>query len=231
MNEARRFLRYITPGILFAVLTFFLLWLALPEFADKIIKTCFFTKDNSVAIAIGALLASGALGYLFATIHHFCHWNLPIDQNVINHTEQIAKLRKEGFIPSLKYTPDNPRLEALTTLTILWFERLQPGGPIGNSENRAAALSDLAHAAGTARVAAACSLFTSILIIMSCSTYNPSEENVLRYIGMLVIGMAVVWLFNDSYRRTGNISQQLYDTILEHALMAESKNQKKESEP
>ncbi len=226
MQEARRFLRYITPGILFGVLTFFLLWIALPELANEMLKVCLFTKNSSVALAIGSLLASGALGYFFATLHHCCHWYLPIDQNVINHTEQIKKLRESGLIPPPSQESDNPRIEALTIVSILWFERLQEGGPVSNSENRVAGFSDLAHAAGTARVASACSLIIAILTLLSYGTYNPTMANIIRYGGMFLIGIAVIWLFHDAYSRIGKISQQLYDNILEHALCAESKNSK-----
>jgi hypothetical protein len=190
------------------------------------LKTCLFTKDNSLAVAIGSLLASGALGYLFATLHHCCHWYLPIDQNIINHTQQIKELREKGLIPPLSQEPDNPRLEALTTVSILWFERLQDGGPVGNAENRVAAFGDLAHASGTARVASACSLIFTILILWSYGTFTPTLGNVMRFIGMLIIGGAVTWLFHDAYSRTGKVSQQLYDNILEHALLAESKKNK-----
>jgi len=233
MQEARRFLRYIIPGILFGVLTFFQLWIATPDLANEMLKTCLFTENSSVALAIGSLLASGALGYLFATLHHCCHWYLPIDQNVINHKDQIKNLRKRGLIPSPSQEPDNPRLEALTIVSILWFERLQKGGPIGNAEDRVAAYSDLAHSAGTARIASASSLIVTILILLSYGTFNPTLANVIRYVGMLLIGIAVTWLFHDAYSRTGKISQQLYDNILEHALLSESNDGKtvKNAEP
>jgi hypothetical protein len=226
MQEARKFLRYITPGILFGVLTIFLLWIALPELVNEMLKACLIAKNNSLALAIGALLASGALGYLFATFHHWCHWYLPIDKDVINHTKQIKKLREKNLIPSLPIESKNPRLEALTMVSILWFERLQESGPIGNSENRVAAFGDLAHAAGTARVASVCSLVTSILVLLSFGTFNPTLFNIIRYGGMLLFGIVVTCLFHDAYSRIGKISQELYDNILEHALLAESKKSK-----
>ncbi len=221
MNEARRFLRYITPGVLFGFLTLFLLWIALPEWTSSLLERGVTAQGNSIAIIIGSLFISGALGYLFATIHHCCHWYLPIDRNVINHTEQIRSLRERGLIPTLADTPADPRIEALTTISVLWFERLRAKGPIGNSENRVAAFGDLCHAAGTARVASAFALLAAVLICMHYGSWNPSAYNVWRFIGMVALGIMTILLFHDAYRRTGKISQQLYDQILEHALERE----------
>jgi hypothetical protein len=222
MNEARRFLRYITPGILFGVLAVFFLWIAMPAWTMDILKACIFLPGNSIALAVGSLLASGALGYLFATLHHCCHWHSPTDQNVINHTDKIAALRKTGLIPPSKHTQISPRLEALITISVLWFERLESGGPIGNSEERVAAFGDLAHAAGTARVATACALLVAVLVSMFYGNWAPSFPNTLRYIVMLGLGAAITKLFHDAYCRTGIISQHIYEDILEDALVAES---------
>jgi hypothetical protein len=221
MNETRRFLRYITPGVLFGFLTLFFSWIALPGWTSSLLKLCVAAQENSIAIIIGSLFISGALGYLFATIHHCCHWYLPIDKNVINHTEQIKSLREKGFIPPLANTQTNPRIEALTTISVLWFERLEDNSPVGNSENRVAAFSDLTHSAGTARVASTCALLVAILLCMLYGNWNPSASNVIRFIVMVGLGIMISWLFHDAYQRTGKISQQLYDQILEHALERE----------
>ncbi|MFH1976501.1 MAG: hypothetical protein ABIJ52_13260 [Pseudomonadota bacterium] len=224
MNETRRFLRYITPGVLFGFLILLFLWIAVPGWTISILKSYIAAKEKSITIIIGSLFISGALGYLFATMHHWCHWYLPIDKNVINHTEQIKKLREKGFIPPITCVQPNPRLEALTIVSILWFERLGDSSPVGNSENRVAAFSDLAHSAGTARVASACALMAAILLCMLYGNWNPSVPNVIRFILMVVIGIMIICLFHDAYQRTGKISQQLYDQILEHNLEKEQAN-------
>jgi len=221
MKETRHFLRYITPGVLFGFLTLFLVWIALADWTNSALKECVFAENNSLAFIITTLLISGVLGYLFATIHHCCHWHLPTDNNVINHVEQIKSLREKGLIPSLADTPANPRLEALTTISVLWFERLEMGNPVGNSEGRVAVFGDLAHGAGTARVASVFALLTAILICIFCGSFDLSLSNIFRYVLMVVLGLMTIWLFHDAYLRTGNISLHLYDQILEHALLKE----------
>jgi hypothetical protein len=170
------------------------------------------------------LLISGVLGYLFATIHHCCHWYLPTDKNVINHIDQIKSLREKKLIPSLADTPANPCLEALTTISVLWFERLEQGNPVGNSEGRVAVFGDLAHGTGTARVASGFALLTAILICIFCGSLDLSLSNILRYVLMVAFGLMAILLFHDAYRRTGNISLHLYEQILEHALLKERTN-------
>ena len=100
MKETRHFLRYITPGVLFGFLTISLVGIALTDWTSSVLMKWVFTEKNSLAFIITTLLISGVLGYLFATIHHFCHWYLPTDKNVINHTEQVNSLREKGLIPS-----------------------------------------------------------------------------------------------------------------------------------
>jgi E3 ubiquitin-protein ligase DOA10 len=53
--------------------------------------------------------------------------------------------------------------------------------------------------------------------------------NVIRFIVMVGLGIMIIWLFQDSYKRTGKISQQLYDQILEHALESEQAERQREN--
>lgn len=224
MNEARRFIRYIIPGFLFVTLMFFMLWIVLPEWTVSILKEVFIKDDNPLAIIIGSIFTSGALGYLFATFHHWCHWNICFDREVINHSTQISSLIERGLI---KPCPDkckcnDDKCEALITISTLWFERLGRDNPIGNSENRVERYGDLAHAAGAARIAA---LFAVIWTIIICMLYggewSPTTNNIIRYVLMLFFGSAIIYLFNDAWRKTGKIYQHLNDRILDHALEKE----------
>jgi hypothetical protein len=222
MNEARRFIRYITPGFLFGSLILFLLWIALPEWTCSIFKSMLFEERNFLAVIIGSIFTSGVLGYLFATIHHCCHWKLSFDRQVIDHTKKIKSLREKGIIPPMPSdSPTDTKLEALITISTLWFERLQKHNPIGNSENRVAAYADLAHAAGAARVASFFALLMTIIICILYGDWSPTGNHIIRFIVMVVFGCAITWLFNDAWRRTGVISQQLNDRILEDVLIRE----------
>lgn len=225
MNEAKRFLRYITPGFLFGSLLLIMLWITLPNWTSDIFKITLFGEENALAIVIGSIFTSGALGYLFATIHHWCHWNLPFDQSVINHSKQIESLRQKKIIPPKPTdAPNNVQLEALITISTLWFERLGADNPIGNSENRVAAYGDLAHAAGAARVAAFFALLMSVIVCMLYGNWDPKIWHIIRFIIMVSFGGIITLLFNNAWRHTGKISQQLNDRILVDALDRENQH-------
>src|SRR3954454_20135212 len=72
MDDARRLLRFVLPGTLFAVE--FLGWiilLHLPSAGQLLLEL---KQESGVGAALGLLVASGGLGYLFSIIHHWCHW-------------------------------------------------------------------------------------------------------------------------------------------------------------
>jgi hypothetical protein len=88
--EARRFLRYVIPGLSFAVqalLLFFILdrcW-TLVQIKDLI-------KESGVGVAVSLFLASGGFGYLFSVLHH-CAQNLfPPPLSAIDHSECVKGL-------------------------------------------------------------------------------------------------------------------------------------------
>lgn len=221
MNEARRFIRYIIPGFLFLTLMLFMLWMVLPEWIVFILKEILIKDDNNaLAIIIVSIFTSGALGYLFATFHHWCHWHICFDREVINHSKQINLLIERGLITPCTDKCSDDKREALITISTLWFEHLGRDNPIGNSENRVAIYGDLAHAAGAARIAASFALIMTIIICMRYGEWNPTT-NIIRYVLMLFIGGIIIYLFDNAWRTTGNIYQHLNDRILEHTLEKE----------
>lgn len=60
MDEARRFLRYVIPGVAFIVQTLLILWILIPDWTlDMIAKL---RADTGIGIVIAALFGSGGLG-------------------------------------------------------------------------------------------------------------------------------------------------------------------------
>lgn len=68
MDEARRFLRYVMPGLVYGVETLLLLFIVFPKWTQHLILDV--VAKDGVGAALGGVLASGALGYIFATLHH-----------------------------------------------------------------------------------------------------------------------------------------------------------------
>jgi hypothetical protein len=214
------------PGVLYAVQALILFWFALPAWTAATLIKPLSGTNSAFAIALASIFVSGAIGYVFATIHHWLHWNSPTDRNVIDHTDAIAALRRDALLPPPRArSPHNARLEAFDTMSAAWFQRLQPGESMGNAERRVAVFSDLAHAAGAARVASAFSLLTVLGTCLIVAHWSPTFPHTLRFAAMLAWGLFLPLLFHDAYRRTGSMAQRLYDTILEDVLRSKSAGQ------
>ena len=112
MDEARRFLRYVTPGLTFAVQALLLLFIVNPPWTlDRIGEL---KEDTGAGLAFALFLASGGLGYLFSVVHHRLHWSLPwlpiqvvaihlaVIQvavlSTIDHTRVVNKLRDADLL-------------------------------------------------------------------------------------------------------------------------------------
>jgi hypothetical protein len=68
MDEARRFLRYVTPGLTFAVQALLLLFIVNPPWTlDRIGEL---KKDAGAGLAFALFLASGGIGYLLSCSPH-----------------------------------------------------------------------------------------------------------------------------------------------------------------
>lgn len=72
MDEARRFLRYVTPGLVFLVETLLLLWVLLPDWPEEQLRQI--KKDAGLGFVLAAILGSGGLGFVFSIAHHWLHW-------------------------------------------------------------------------------------------------------------------------------------------------------------
>jgi hypothetical protein len=74
MDEVRRFMRYVLPGMVFMteILTYF-------AFSDGTRLGGWLrpvTSGDTVATAVAVLFGSGAIGFLFANIYHSMYWSL-----------------------------------------------------------------------------------------------------------------------------------------------------------
>ena len=228
MDEARRFLRYVTPGLSFVVQTILFLWILLPAETQNVIKEL--RNDSGIGIAFAALLASGGVGYLFSMIHHICHrLHGPVD-----HSDLIDRLRRQDVLCLLdarsgKEIPKNDkpsRLDAWEMVAALWHERLGKNKTIKGADPRATSLSDLVHSTGTARVASALAWITALLIVYlkaECSL-DACDRN--RFILMNLIAFGLLCMHWYSYRKTGHAAQRVIEQILYDALVEESDSKK-----
>ena len=125
MEEARRFLRHVMPGFVYGIETFAGLLLVFPEW--KGLHLSGLTGKESLGIVIATLFVSGALGYVFATMHHWWHWH--VDKDILDHRPVINRLRERELIPK-EVASQLDRKQALVLSLALWYERVREKGPI-----------------------------------------------------------------------------------------------------
>jgi hypothetical protein len=206
MDEARRFLRYVLPGLVYGIETLLWLYIVFPQWTHSVIFQT--TAKDSLGVALWGILASGAVGYIFATVHYWCHWHLPVDRGILDHSDLINQLR----LPEL-HGRDVDRREALMVSLARWYcAELRE-----TAHKRIDSLVDQTHALGTARIASFFSVVTALAICMAVGTFSLAFEPVLRFVVMLVLGIAVTCLFHAAYRHVGAVAQGIYDRIFRAA--------------
>lgn len=146
MDEARRFLRYVMPGFVYGIETPLWLLIIFPTWTQSIMANLMM-KDG-LGVTLGRVLTAGALGYIFAAIHHVCHW-LPLcfEKGIFDHSSIVRKILNK---------PDDEKIErpeALKVSLAYWCQQVDGGAIKDTAEKKVNSLGDQAHALGAARVA------------------------------------------------------------------------------
>lgn len=184
MNDARQFLRYLVPGSLFFVqmaLTLMALW------PDWMIEKAEFYKGtadkNALAIAIGFLVTSGAIGFLMSMIHHALYWRFPRRYGAVDYRALLRLLHRRGLIsesplPLAGSARSRPRsiLRAWIILTKLWHERLKSSAKISAANGRADSMANLVHSTGACRISLGAGVLTGLLISFDLYQTSPIPE-------------------------------------------------------
>ena len=215
MEESRRFLRLVMPGFVFGLEVILCLFIVFPDWTTTQLSAL--TGKDGLGVILGSIFASGALGYIFATVHHFCHWS--IDEDILNHVPLIERLIQKGLIPK---EAEVDREKALIVSMALWYERAGEGRSIDIvADKKLVSLGDITHGLGTARIASVFAFVTVLGFCVDLGTIHCEWESVIRTILMLLITIGMIVLFWNGYSRAGRLAQGIYDTILESALTEE----------
>ena len=199
MEETRKFLRYITPGLIFVVETTLLLWLIFPMDVKTLIQSL--QEDKSLGLVLALLLASGGLGFIFSIIHHLAYWRIRFyprhDFTRWKVLEARLPLTKtpEFTEPSTDSPPlcffilirkailaddYNQRRQRWVEITALWYKKADGSQINKNTHDRANSLADLVHSTGTAYVASLVSIFVAVLIVCFNSYFNLRDWIAIR---------------------------------------------------
>ncbi|MBK7095077.1 MAG: hypothetical protein IPH57_08540 [Saprospiraceae bacterium] len=163
MEESKRFLRYVIPGLIFI----FQIGLVL-EFTDVKIITDQETQDF-YKIIITLFISSGLLGYLFSNLYFFVHWNIDFKKCFGIDYKQIVDKNK-GFFKINESDVDNKNLKTDKTQLEYWiiinvFWNLSPVEGLEKIKQMTDKLSDMLHSLGTTILSMFLALLMGIIII------------------------------------------------------------------
>ena len=160
MDETRRFLRYITPGLTFLIEIIFLLFIAQPLI--MIGKTKALGNIADLSIPFTVLIASGGIGYIFSLIHHFLFWQLYAWREwtslIYDHRDMLKALEEKGHLKFIDQREIEKKAQDITlenawrVVCSVWHERKEDSMRIKGADDRTTSLSDIMHGAGTSFV-------------------------------------------------------------------------------
>jgi len=215
MDEARRFLRYILPGTVFAIETPLLVLLLRPDLMPIALSAL---KGSDLGVALAGVLATGGLGFLFSVFHHAIRWRP--GGTMINHQPNLNRLAEVLNIQGAE--PGNlSREDAWVITSTLWYTRRKSNRLIEGADDNARALIDIAHMLGASRVAVVFSALTAFLISILTSAPSVSLEAIVRFLAAAAIAIVLFRLFQSSYERAERFALKVIDNVLADALHLE----------
>lgn len=220
-DESRRFLRYVVPGLVYGIETLLLVFIAAPDPTIHAVMQYMNGKDN-LGVAVTAFIASGGLGFIFASAHHYCNRHIPFDKKRLDHRPILLKLHESELIKLTEEEhsligSDSPlgRKKAEVVSSAYWYEHLESHA---KGKARLDVLGNNAHSLGAARIASLLAVISAVLICGHCFVLDPSPCAILRFIVMLILGLGATTMFHMSWSYVAEIAQCIYDRILENEL-------------
>ena len=167
MEEARRFLRYVIPGLLFFIeVSIYLFFSAHAQFIFSIRE---WGKDLAFPITI--FLASGGMGFLLGVLYHSLYWTIGFRTFAVNHIPLIQDCVNRDWL-KLKRRANNSDLNvsqltqtgAWRVVTAYWHERREFSKRIKGANDRTDSLTDIMHGLGATLIGSLISIPTWIYI-------------------------------------------------------------------
>ena len=252
MTEARRFLRYIFPGMLFFVLLFLYLFISSREHLLK--KVVLFIRNSGG----GGILQAGmfiiflsGLGYFFATIYHTLvklvpRWRKP------DHSGQVRDAIERGWLNVIRRDSINgdpiadvpingdPIVEKnkigpseAWSITSAYYHARISDEKFKAAHVRIESLNDTLHGLGASSVASIVALFVWFVIHdylappdFGWVSFARSDTGWSSWLISLLLGLLIFFGFHWNYMRTGKEVERMLDGIAFQFMAEESKDGK-----
>lgn len=232
MNEARRFVRYLFPGMMFVFLLS--LYLFLSEGDDFLFAVSRAVKGTTngggvLQASVFILFVSGA-GYFFATIYHSI---TKIDRlRLPNHSASLTDARINRWVQVKdRSRPDQAALErrfssseAWSIMSAYYHVRIHKD-EFKNAHNRIESLNDTLHGLGASWVAAAFAFFIWVPVHRSISTRASDCYSYWLSASVCVLAFFVTSLMVLNWWSTGKEAQDFMEGVAAEFMAEESRRE------
>lgn len=217
-DEARKFFRYVMPGILYMLLTIAFLALVDLPLAKTIIEN-FFDGKGGLGIVVATFFSSGGVGYLFASLHHFVFWRCSGFENVFDHRELALELDRIGRISLSEIEREviqsddiyQARRVSQAAAMTLWYKEHTNQHPGKDGIDH---LGNQAHALGTAAVSVFFAAITALIVAIKNIWQNPDCALIGFAVLILSIGLFLTLNFSDQFRRVAYFSHEPFRKLM-----------------
>jgi len=228
MNGARRFLRYIFPGMIFFVLLF--LYLFISTWGKVLDDVGSFMKGTArgggvLEAGVFILFVAGA-GYLFATIYHTFVKRFP-QYRKPDHSGQVRDAIRRNWLIVIRrgILPDESAGEEFNSsqawsITGAYYHAMIHKKEFKEAHVRIESLNDTLHGLGASCVA---SIFALIVWIVFHKQLTYSDSGWIPWLISLAVGVLIVVGFCWNYWHTGIEVENMLDGIAFKLMEEESK--------
>jgi len=254
MDDARKFLRYVTPGLVFIIEVFIYLFIVNTSFTIELFNTL---SKNQGWLTL--FVMSGGIGFLFSIIHHRFYWWIwgYLKFLCCDHRNMIKNSIKHKYLKLIlqdclnEISPDNiSRVGAWRIVANIWNTRKVTSKRIEGVNWTMDNLSDIMHGAGTIFIGSFSLLLVCVLYILihinlpdkvlnvnSWSLYslifsiNPQSITLSQIKLTLIIPLIFIVLHFFNYKCAVKNAQSVADMILYQELKIEHSRKKEHEEP
>lgn len=192
MDEAKRFIRYVLPGLVFP-LQIILVYALNGDLVNL--------KDNYLGASFVAFFASGILGFLFSNLYYILHWRiyhkLIAGIPKLDYKKLVIKYEKlfVDFNPKEVYS----QKDAWVLLSVYFNFRKEDG--VRASENMMKSLSNVSVCIGTSTLTLVAS-FLACLHSVNCKDILFISINIITLIILVLNYQIVIMMLYNMFDRT-----------------------------
>lgn len=226
MDDARRFLRFVLPGLGSVVQFLFFLWVLRPSQLAHFLMDTQFTEKSGLGLAVAVFVASGGLGFILSTLYHFIYWLPLFDRFAINHRQVLIEADKAHILTLVNPKKANPheeepldtnklsRADAWRISTALWFGRIGESKRLEGALARTDTLTSILHSLGTLIFGTIVSTLGGLAVAAYLVLREPSPVTYLRIIAFFLVWIFLLVAQCCSFQNAVRHTQRVIDMIL-----------------